>query len=330
VNHLSGLWAEIANDSLPAGAIVRRLLPHLRHDVFVGQQRPSGERFLELRLYGPIGNLPHKDPSSKGLGVKVVLESAERAVVSLRERSKSSTSQFEDLVDDVLALLSEAPGDGAAARIVERIIAWQDFFTRQVRRLSAESAAGLFAELTILNDVMIPAIGGPAAVNQWTGPDPALQDFQFRGGAVEVKSFRGTGSGSLAISSERQLDLAGTLNLVLAYVELDERKNGSGSTLLDVIRTSRRLVQGSPSALAELGDKLLSFGWLESHADYLQERYVTRVVEFFSVVNGFPRITPDVLPNGVGHVQYRIDRSAIQPFVISQSELYEVLGIADD
>jgi hypothetical protein len=251
-------------------------------------------------------------------------------VVSLRERSGPSTSQFEDLVEDVLALLSEAPEDGAAARIVERIIAWQDFFTRQAPRLSAEAAAGLFAELTILNHVFIPVIGGPAAVNQWTGPDPALQDFQFQWGAVEVKSFRGTGSGSVAVSSERQLDPAGTLNLVLAYVELDERKNGTGSTLLDVIRTSRRLVQGSPSALAELGDKLLRVGWLESHADHLRERYVVRVVEFFTVVDGFPRITPGVLPNGIGHVQYRIDRSAMQPFLIGESELYEVLGIADD
>jgi len=325
------IWAQIESDPLVGGAVVRRVLPNLKHDVFIGQDRPSRERFAEMRLTAAaIGHVPGNVPKTRGLEVKVVLETSERAVIQLRERTSARSGQFEDLVSDVLNLLADSPGDGAAARIVERIIAWQDFFARRDAPLSAEAAAGLFAELTVLDSVMIPAFGAPQAVNHWTGPDPGLQDFQFTQGAVEVKSFRGTGSGRMKISSERQLDATGVDHLLIAYVELDERTNGTGATLLDVIETSRDLVKQSPSASSELGDKLLNAGWRGSHAEVRTERYAVRSVEFFEVLDGFPRLIPGILPVGVGNVQYRLDRSVLEPFLITVDQLGQILEFTNE
>lgn len=320
------IWEQIECDPLPEGSVVRRVLPNLKHDVFIGQHRPSHERFAEMRLSGSaLGNMPGSVPKMRGLDVRVVLEAPDRAVIQLRETTSLRTGQFEDLVADILGLLADAPGDGAASRIVERVVAWQDFFARRDAPLSSEAAAGLFAELTVLNTVMIPALGAPQAVDHWTGPDPALQDFQFDAGAVEVKSFRGTGSGHLHISSERQLDATGVDHLFIAYVQLDERENGSGTTLAEVVDASHELVKLSPFAASQLGDKLLNAGWRGRHAEVRTERYAVRSVEFFEVLDGFPRLLPATLPVGVGNVQYRIDRSALESFLISVEQMSQVL-----
>ncbi|MDC5696315.1 PD-(D/E)XK motif protein [Intrasporangium calvum] len=331
MNDYQTVWAEIEGDPLADGSLVRRVLPHLEHDAFVGQHRPSRERFVELRLTGAtIGSMPKRVPKMRGLDVKVVLETPRRAVIQLRETTPMRTGQFEDLVSDILALLDDSPGDGAASRIIERVIAWQDFFARRDSPLSAEAAAGLFAELTLLNETMIPALGPSRAVDHWTGPDPGLQDFQFADGAIEVKSYRGTGSGQLHISSERQLDTTGADNLFLAYLELDERQDGTGATLSDIVNASHDLVKLSPYAASQLGDKLLSAGWRGSHADVRTERYALRSVEIFQVLNDFPRLVPTMLPAGIGNVHYRIDRSALEPFLVTIDHMTRVLGFTNE
>lgn len=325
------IWAQIESDPLAEGSVVRRVLPGLSHDVFIGQHRPSAQRFAEMRLREcAVGDVPATVPKMRGLEVRVVLETPERAVIRLSETTNLRTGQFEDLVSDVFGLLEESPGDGAAARIVERVIAWQEFFARQDAPLSAEAAAGLFAELTVLGTVILPAIGPTGAVRQWTGPDPGLQDFQFAQGAIEVKSYRGTGSGGMKISSERQLDTTGVDHLFVAYVELDERANGSGSTLADVVSATHELVKSSPTAVSQFGDKLLKARWRDSHAEYRPERYAVRSVEFFEVRDGFPRLLPEMMPVGVGNVRYRIDRSALEPFVSTLDHMTDALGFTDE
>ncbi len=325
------IWVQIESDPLVRGSVVRRVLPKLKHDVFLGQHRPSGERFAEMQLIATaVGRVPSPVARTRGLEVRVVLRSADSAVIRLSETTDTHGRQFEELVSDVLTVLEAAPGEGAAARVVSRIVAWQEFFAREGAPLSAGSAAGLFAELTLLNTVVAPAVGVERAVDHWTGPDPALQDFQFPAGSIEVKSYRGTGTGALEISSERQLDRAGTDHLFVAYVELDQRSNGTGETLADVIGTSKRLAGHSTPAAALLGDKLRTARWTESHAEVRTERYAVRRLEFFEVLDDFPRLTPEVLPVGLGNVRYRIDRSSLEAFLSTADHLRHVLELHDD
>lgn len=319
------IWQEIAKDSAPAIAVVRRVLPDLPHDVHLGEERPHKLRFVRMVLHGAIGHVPPGNASTTGLDVKVILETQVKATVQITERN-SRSPQFEELAEDLLSLLAAAPGPGATAMIVERLLAWKAFFGRQ-STLSAESAAGLFGELLVLTDLMIPVLGAPASVQYWTGPDRSLQDFQLPAVAVEVKTWRGGGPGELKISSERQLDQTGVINLIVAWVHLDERTDGTGRTLLDQVMVSRSAVSGSASAAADLDTKLLKFGWRDELADVRNERYAIHAQEYFRVQDGFPRLTPSGLPVGIGAVSYRIDRSAIDDFVVDRSLVVSLLGV---
>ncbi len=319
------VWQELAQDEASEGALVRRVLPHLDHDVFLGEYRPSGARFVEARLRGSkIGHMPVRSPRMQGMELKIVLESQDKAVIHLREAVGQRTSQFEDVVDDVLDLLEADPGDGATARTVERLLAWQEFFARGRGQLSHEAAAGLYAELYLLAEVMIPAFGVPSAVAHWTGPDPALQDFQMAGGAIEVKSSRGTGSGRINVSSERQLDTDGAGSLFIVYIELDERQDGTGQRLDEAVDSLIKVVAPSPSAAAQFESKLLSAGWKRD--EERSERYFVRLMEAFEVRDDFPRLISADLPAGVGNVQYSVDRAAMVPFKVEVAAMLVRMG----
>ncbi|KQZ67106.1 PD-(D/E)XK motif protein [Nocardioides sp. Root151] len=317
------IWSEISRDPAPALAVVRRVLPELSHDLHLGEERPKKVRFLRMHLVGAIGDVPHGTPSTKGVEVKVILETKTKATIQVTETAPRS-EQFEELVENLIDLLTTDPGDGAAARVLERLLAWQAFFARKTA-LSTDEAAGLFGELLVLTELMAPTLGAPAAVQYWTGPDRKLQDFQLPNVAVEVKTWRGAAAGELKISSERQLDSTGLAHLIIAWVHLDERLDGTGETLADRVQAARDAVAASASASAELETKLLKARWRDDLAEVRTERYSVLVQEHFRVEDGFPRLTPSSLSTGIGSVSYRIDRGAIDPFFIDQELVVSLL-----
>lgn len=311
------LWTELATEAAANGTVVlRRIAPGLAHDVFIGERRPSRERLLWLEINGPVQKLGRNRRSVRGLDVEVDSSTPGKTKIRLASTSPSGNSLFEELVNDVFRLLVRNPENGAAARVLERVSAWQSFFAQRPDGFSPEKAAGLFAELTVLNDICVPVIGSRLAVAGWTGTDPALQDFQFGTLAMEVKSFRGNGPGHLTISSERQLESIGTTELYVAYLRLDQRSEGTGSTLPDMISVVRQTVSDFPSTADLLDDKLLSYGWRDSFAQERSEKYEVRSLELFAVADEFPRIVSAGLMTGVGGVSYSVDRSAIDAFLV--------------
>lgn len=312
----AALWAKIAEDPLPEGAVLRRVLPGLPHDVFIGELRPSRNRVLELSVLGRASNMPRRWRQSKGLEVTVVSTDPDRTTVRLRSMAEPGDPLFKELVSDVVGTLSSFPGADAATRVVERVLAWQDFYAVRGEPFSEDRAAGLLGELTVLRDCVIDALGTSDATYAWTGPDPALQDFQFADLAVEVKTYRGGGAGRMRISSERQLEHVGVTDLYLAYVSLDQRQDGTGATLLELINDVRHQLSDSLPAVHLLEGKLLSCGWRDSHSDFRTERYEVRSVEFFLVSDGFPRLIASEIPIGISEVTYLVERSALDPYLI--------------
>jgi hypothetical protein len=323
------LWRELADDPASDGLIRRRVLPALAHDIFIGELRPGRERVLILEIAGEHTGLPPRRPSSKGLKVEVEDTEPDLVRIRLTSTARADASLFAEVANDVATTLSADPGAGAAKRVLNRVVSWQNFFATRRDDFSLELAAGLFSELHVLREAFLPALGAGRAVAAWCGPEPAVQDFQVAALALEVKSFRGTGPGRLLISSERQLDLAGVESLFVAYLRLDQRQDGKGSTLLESINRVREALAESAPALHLFEQRLLSYGWVDSFAEYRTERYDVRAGEAFRVTEAFPRIIPASLPNGVGGVSYSVDRSAIEAFLVPWEDLAEMLkGLA--
>ncbi|MGY0537978.1 PD-(D/E)XK motif protein [Nocardioides sp. YJ-D4] len=319
------LWAQLREDPLAKGVVMRRVLPNLTHDVFIGEIRPSRHRVLELSVIGVAANMPKKWRQSKGLEIGVDTSDPTRTKVRLRSLTNLGDPLFVELAAEVVGTLAAFPGSDAATRVVERVIAWQEFFARRGEPFSEEQAAGLFGELTVLGDYLLPELGSSTAVYGWTGPDPSLQDYQFSDVALEIKTYRGSGAGQMKISSERQLEHIGVTDLYLGYVSLDERQDGTGQSLIELIDQLRSLLSDSPAAAHLFEGKLLSCGWQDSHSEFRTERYVPRAVEFFLVTGGFPRLVASELPTGLSYVTYVIERSALDPHLTASDAVIDHL-----
>lgn len=319
-------WLRLLDDTDP-GANRRRLLPELQaHDLWLIVDRPGNHLSAELTLAGPFGEGWREARDLAGVGVVVTPLSPSRAQMTLTENRTGQSSLFRSLVTDLVVQIDPTGAGRSLDRILVRLEVWRRFFASRANGLSAESQLGLYGELLVLLEVVAPAVGPETACRTWTGPDPAVQDFQLPGGSIEVKTTRGAGPLWIAISSERQLDTTGSGELLLIVNELDARDDGPGETLPALVARCRELASASPLGSLALEDSLLAAGYLDSDAVRYPMHYCPRGRRVFRVAEGFPRIVPSMLPAGVGSVRYALAADACTPWQVGRQEATTLLA----
>ncbi|MFD6647923.1 PD-(D/E)XK motif protein [Micromonospora chalcea] len=324
-------WAPLEAEHHPYGIVARRLFPRSRHDIFLAVQQPTGRRVLLLRVPAsagqPVAQRYPSLPSTRGLGIEFATApdgSTElRVVLTADERREV----FNPLIADVAttAHAAEGPAEALAAAI-ERFEHWRHLL-QSIRDtgLSEEARRGLFGELVVLRDHLCPVLPPQEAVSAWRGPMGTNQDFELTTCAIEVKTGTGRSPRTIVIASERQLDDTGTDLLLLAYLELDERRGGSGESLNAVVDSLR---EASPSAVvrAEIDDLLIRAGYLSEHRHLYDElRYTVRETHFWHVTGDFPRITEGDLRSGVGGCRYRISTVGLDQYGVPAERVASIV-----
>ena len=230
---------------------------------------------------------------------------------------------FNPLADDIATTAGTEPsGTEAVLAGVSRFEHWRLMLERLADTgLPPEARRGLFGELMILRDHLLPALPAADAVSAWTGPTAANQDFQLVGAAIEVKTSSGKEPQTLVIASERELDGQGTGTLMLAHLSLDERRGGNGESLNTAIDGTRALVTDATTS-ALLDDLLVRAGYLSQQRElYDEPRYSVRKQRFWRVTGDFPRITEADLRVGVGDCHYRISTAGLEPYLMTTEQV---------
>jgi hypothetical protein len=211
--------------------------------------------------------------------------------------------------------------------LLARLEDWRRLLaTVSTQGLTGEQQRGLFGELSVLRDLLLPEAGA-AAVMAWTGPDRQLQDFQFRNGAIEVKTTSGNSAETVRIASERQLDCHGAGQLFLVTLALDARREGPGHTLPDLVGELREKTRALGIA-TEFEQRLNMGGYLETQAYlYSARRYAVRQRLVHIVAGNFPRITERDIPDGLSDVSYTLDLHAASGFRTSEPEMIRNLSL---
>jgi hypothetical protein len=233
---------------------------------------------------------------------------------------------FTALAEDLVRRVAEAATPAAQAEaFLGQLARWQKFLATSLDGLGEEAQRGLWGELAVLRDLLLPTLGAAAAAG-WKGPTKAHQDFQFGGGALEVKTTLAKQPQVVRIASERQLDPAGWPALFLAVLALDVREGGAES-LPKVVADARAAVAGDTTAREQLEDALLAVGYLDVHADrYAGRGYVVRSRRCFRVKRGFPAIVERDLARGVGDVAYGLAVEACESFAVASPVVVETLA----
>jgi len=221
---------------------------------------------------------------------------------------------FYALCDDVVQSLTGASGEAEAVQtFVARLTRWQAFLRRHSPEgLSLEERRGLLGELSFLGDVLLPCMGGLAAVRSWKGWQRANHDFQFAAGSVEVKTTSANLPHAFHVSNVGQLDDSGVTALFVHLVQVSEAESGATS-LPELVASIRERLPDNASAVFD--DALVDFGYLDTHVGlYSRPRYTIRSRRYFAVEDGFPRLLGGMMPPGVEEVSYSVAVAACTPF----------------
>lgn len=293
----------------------------------VGVEWPSKARVLLFSAQAAA--LPPRAVWPECQGLELLLDSKPGGEASLIVRLRDLRGQdvFSVLAED---LARRAVG-GSEIEVARRVLAalgrWQKFLAVAGRALSDEARRGLWGELYALEHLILPAVGIEAAVGAWRGPAGAPQDFQHQGTAIEVKTRAARSPAVVRISGEQQLHETPWQHLFLSHIAVDEQ-DGAGETLPQRIARVRSL-SAATSAAELLEDALADAGWLEAEAEKHQMRgFIQRELDAFRVTEAFPRLTPPILPTGIGGVSYDLSLDAVRPFARPVTEMQQALSHA--
>jgi hypothetical protein len=215
-----------------------------------------------------------------------------------------------DIVDTLLKIKNPRIRFQEFQNCIER---WDYFFKRYgTECLSPEMQRGLFGELSWLKQILTKKMDSLYAVRSWKGFKREFHDFQYKNGAVEVKTTITKEPRKVRINSERQLNNEGFDFLYLFILTLQKMESGSQS-LPELIDEIRYLIKGKKSSENIFEAGLRSAGFLDIHSASYNQRYNVIRQEIFEVKSNFPRIT--VVPEGVGDINYTITLSACSKYL---------------
>jgi len=327
------IWQILEQDmsNMSSGYLTRRILPDVNYDVYLAIEKPSNMRLLMLRVSSTMLDRKKVYPASSSFIVNRISlpqDSEEYATLQLVLTNARYKDIFTTLVQDIvnhLASLSEERT--AVSEFVARLKRWQAFLEKHnPEGLSEIAQQGLYGELWLLKQVVLPHLGLLNGLQRWTGPKGTQQDFQFPSCAVEVKTTSAKQHQKLAIASERQLDDIGAGTIVLLHLSLDVRQE-QGDTLPAMVESVRSLVANDAIAKDELENLLFEVGYLDIHATrYENKGYTIREYNYFKVEESFPKIIESDLRNGVGDVRYTISVAECKRFSIHETEVITMIG----
>jgi hypothetical protein len=337
MNGLESTWLRLSQDAEQRGPgiYLRRILPDQPRDVFLCIRSPEDHRSVVLGLNH--WNDQIAEGAFESAGISVLASSADlipqghESSLEIRLNDAQYQTVFDTLIGDVIEVFEDEVDERSAViSVIRRLNSWQKLLARsRPDGLTPEQQRGLFGELLLLRDILVPVIGMKKSIQAWTGPDDAAHDFHLGSSAIEAKSTIEIRPTHFRISSEHQLDDAEMASLFLVHNLLDTRTD-PGMSLVEIVELIRQESEKA-SVRSLFEEKLITAGYLDSHRDrYAAPKYTGRDRAIYQVTSDFPRITPATLPEGVEQARYMLSITSAEAFLVDQKHFAESIEVPDD
>lgn len=323
MSELQGAWASLGvSDAAGDGWLARRVYAASSVPLFAALAIPASTLSLlievEAAVVPPIGQWP----TGRGFDVVPHRRSASPngvLWVALSLKDPQFRETFAVLAEDVASHVAAAADAASAVRaLLGRLRTWQEFLRRHdLGELSTPEQTGLFAELDIMEVLLLPRLPAMDALLAWKSPDDGLHDFRFAGAAVEVKGTTRTPPLEFSVSGLAQLDETAVGWLGLTIVLLAEGGDGAVNLSDLVERIRNRLAAEDPASSGRFTEMLASRGYLDVHSASYANRSL-RVVQrhAFHVRAGFPRLRVGDVPDGIRECRYDVAIESCAAFEI--------------
>ncbi|HQH80571.1 MAG TPA: PD-(D/E)XK motif protein [bacterium] len=248
------------------------------------------------------------------------IESSKSIIVSRRRRESDNrwTLSFELLRNDQQGVFSTlccdiiehsrtaTNGDEALKLVINRFKQWSKLLEVQKSALMDEhSRKGLLGELLFLEERLRATDSAIKAIQGWTAPEKAAQDFSYSDGWYEVKSI-GTSVSSVKISSLEQLANSGTGELIVMRIDRTTPERAGAISLNDIVGRIAVTLNEDTEALDLFRSKLNTYGYIDLQ-EYSEPKYLWTGEQSYHVDEAFPRITKANVPVQVVSAVYELD-----------------------
>ena len=248
----------------------------------------------------------------------------------IEQGAGSSSEVFGALVSDICNSMNQPDVRDVFSVLISRLEKWKYFFEeRSLAGLSSEAQQGLYGELYFLRGYLTPSLGPTQATLSWNITRSANHDFQFGNHAIEIKTSSAKQHLKFHVASEKQLDTKGLESLHVVVINLVVVQGG-GETLPQIVADIRSKFSEYPSTLRIFEDKLIDEGYLDVHDRSYKNGYVATNAKTYRIREGFPRILPEDLNEGVGDVSYSVVLSACEDFRVDTDKVLNFLSILNN
>lgn len=311
-------WGDIAPAANPHSDNVRRASGNHPLDFFRGRNY-AGQYIFSLTANDGCRELP-KPPRLNGIDVSLerCLDGGARLVLTLEDRDDFDIFRAlcSHLMDATAGHSRGANGPGLNL-VLRRLADWHNMLRRRREALlPTEEIIGLVGELLFLRDQVLPRTGASDGLAAWRGAHRDEQDFAAGAWQVEVKTQLSTSDHRLLISSEAQLDTAGS-RLLLCHQSIARAPVGGATVSLNALvdELLAEFTVAGPLILEQFEAALEACRYVRRE-EYDEPHWLLTDRRLFEVRDDFPRLTVSMLPLGIHCVSYSILLNACQRFAV--------------
>jgi hypothetical protein len=330
-NEIIQAWASLSSNNADSGWKVISLAPAGSVQVFAGRHSPDNAEAILFHF--PKGNLPRSErlPEGKGFLVeRADLTGKDGFRLALARQTEGNLELFTSMVCDVLNTIDAAakkrtPESGLLEIFIRRVRAWQHFMSRDASPLGPEAELGLAGELHFMALLLDAGVLPETLLEGWAGPKDASQDFYLGIGAIEVKATMSSSGFPVKIGSLEQLDHATVAPLFLAAVRFAIEEGGA--TLPEMVTEVEHRLENETGVIDILQEHLMGASYIKAHAGQYFRKFKPKESCIFSVTDGFPRLTPRIVPAGVTRASYEINLDHAGNFLCNIDDVLLQLGV---
>jgi hypothetical protein len=311
---IKSIWSE--HTEAAEKQVKTRLNIPERFECYVASNHITGKRLFIIKIDKAADSKAFKNIKFKGLAIQVLdFDHHKELTVLLLDNSLEDI--FISFIENILEEISYCTTDNEAlSKISNVIFRWKKLFDKAgYNGLTPEEQKGLIGELLLFKSLSDEGLSGRDLLIAWDGPDGGDKDFTFGHVGIEVK-LTSSKYPSIKITNERQLNAPDTGRLYLFLYIVEEVKK-EGFSLLGLVNTIREYFKGDLETLNRFNNKLRLLRFNDDDSENYAQLFSLKSLNRYLVDDDFPKVTQDILPNGVYNVSYSIELSSCEDSMLN-------------
>lgn len=261
-----------------------------------------------------LENEPPKINDTESIQYHLGLRIDKHWALNILLKNPRLTEVFDVFVSSLTAKIASFQDvDVAEKELMIQLNKWNDLFKYAPNELlSPEKIQGLYAELYILKNKLIPYAGVSEALAAWGGPESNNKDFEFGKTWFEIKS-KSVNKDVVQISNIHQLisDIDGYLDVV--SLEKINSDYSNGQSIFDLVSDLGQIMNQEQNML--FVSKLMKAGYTQNE-EYKKFKYHVESVDEYMINSDFPGLKEFINIPEITNIKYEMYLPLLERFKV--------------